>query len=78
MSNQCLQTDSPVKELKNETARKRWELFHLAITHAKKSNAMAMQETDTSSAPRIAQIRRLLRWIHRLMKSITYKRKSAF
>lgn len=36
--------------LKNEAARKRWELFHLAIAHAKKSNAMAMQEADTSSA----------------------------
>jgi len=50
MTKKCSQTDSPVRELQNEAARKRWELFHLAIAHAKKSNAMAMREADTSSA----------------------------
>ncbi len=50
MSTNHSQTDSPVMALKNEAAKKRWELFHLAIAHAKKSNAMAMQEAETSSA----------------------------
>jgi hypothetical protein len=50
MSENKLQADSPVGALKNEAARKRWELFHLAIAHAKKSNQMAMQEADTSPA----------------------------
>lgn len=50
MSKNNTQADSPVSTLKNEAARKRWELFHLAIAQAKKSNLMAMQEADTSSA----------------------------
>jgi len=49
MSKNRTQADSPVSTLKNEAARKRWELFHLAIAHAKKSNMAAMQEADTSS-----------------------------
>jgi hypothetical protein len=49
MSKKCSQTDSPVEALKNEAARKRWELFHLAIAHAKKSNAAAMQDADATS-----------------------------
>ncbi|MCH6548521.1 MAG: hypothetical protein IH812_01660 [Proteobacteria bacterium] len=50
MSKNYSQTDSPVAILTNEAARKRWELFHLAIAHAKKFNAMAMQEAETSTA----------------------------
>lgn len=50
MSENNTQSDSPVGALKDEAARQRWELFHLAIAHAKKSNLMAMQEADTSSA----------------------------
>ena len=50
MSKNYSQTDSPVELLTNEAARKRWELFHLAIAHAKKFNAMAMQEAETSAA----------------------------
>jgi hypothetical protein len=41
--------DSPVGTLKNEAARQRWELFHRAIAHAKKSNNDAM-EADQSGA----------------------------
>ena len=43
-------TDSPVEVLTDEAARKRWELFHLAIAHAKKFNAVALQEAETSTA----------------------------
>lgn len=50
MSKNNSQADSPVSTLKNEAARKRWELFHLAIAHAKSSNLMAMQEGDTAAA----------------------------
>jgi len=49
MSKNTTQSDSPVGTLKNEAARKRWELFHVAIAHAKKSNLVAMQEADSSS-----------------------------
>ena len=49
MSKNRTQADSPVGTLKNEAARQRWELFHLAIAHAKNSNTVAMQEADTSS-----------------------------
>ncbi len=50
MSKNYSQTDSPVEVLTNEVARKRWELFHLAIAHAKKFNAMALQEAEISTA----------------------------
>lgn len=50
MSKIKTQADSPTSALKNEASRQRWELFHLAIAHAKKSNLMAMQEADASSA----------------------------
>jgi hypothetical protein len=32
--------------LKSESARQRWELFHRAIAHAKRSNTAAMQEAE--------------------------------
>ncbi len=50
MSKSNSQADSPVSTLKNEAARQRWELFHLAISHAKKSNTVAMQEADAPSS----------------------------
>jgi len=50
MSKNYSQTNSPVEILTNEAARKRWELFHLAIAHAKKFNAMALQEAEISTA----------------------------
>ena len=49
MSKISTQADSPVSTLKNEATRQRWELFHLAIAYAKKSNTVAMQDADTSS-----------------------------
>ena len=38
MSNKCKDAESPLVVLKDETARQRWELFHRAIAHAKRSN----------------------------------------
>ncbi len=49
MSKHNSHANSPGSALKNEAARQRWELFHLAISHAKKSNTVAMQEADTPS-----------------------------
>jgi hypothetical protein len=49
MSKNSTQADSPVSSLKNEAARQRWELFHLAIAHAKKSNTVALEEADSPS-----------------------------
>lgn len=49
MSKNSKKADSPASTLKNEAARRRWELFHLAISHAKKSNTAAMQETEVPS-----------------------------
>ena len=46
MSNKCVENESPVTGLKNESTRQRWELFHRAIAHAKQSNVNNMQETD--------------------------------
>ena len=46
MSNNCVENESPVTGLKNESTRRRWELFHRAIAHAKQSNVNNMQETD--------------------------------
>jgi hypothetical protein len=46
MSNKYTEAESPVDFLKNETARQRWELFHRAIAHAKKSNDAALVETE--------------------------------
>jgi hypothetical protein len=43
-------TDSPVGALKNEAARQRWDLFHRAIAHAKKSNVDAMEAADATPA----------------------------
>jgi hypothetical protein len=40
--------DSPVGALKNEAARQRWELFHRAIAHAKKSNIDAMEAAENA------------------------------
>lgn len=42
------QADSPVGALKNEAARQRWELFHRAIAHAKKSNVDAMEAAESA------------------------------
>jgi hypothetical protein len=48
MDTKFLPADSPVGALKNEAARQRWELFHRAIAHAKKSNNDAMEAAANS------------------------------
>jgi hypothetical protein len=63
MSRNTNETDVPVLTLKNDSARQRWELFHRAIAHAKKSNLDAMDDGDvaandrTSSAQLLSIIR---------------------
>ena len=46
MSGQASDTDVPALQLKNESARQRWELFHRAIAHAKQSNRDALVERE--------------------------------
>ena len=46
MSNKGIQNDSPVRALKNESARQRWELFHRAIAHAKETNTNALADAE--------------------------------
>lgn len=50
MSKKKSQTESAISGLTNEAARQRWELFHMAIAHAKKSNASALLEAEASSS----------------------------
>jgi hypothetical protein len=54
MSNKRKTTDSAVEALTNESARRRWELFHRAIAHAKESASNALLEAEdlgTDSEP---------------------------
>lgn len=44
MSHKHAESDSPLEGLTNEATRKRWELFHRAIEHAKRSNVSALRE----------------------------------
>lgn len=46
MSNKCKEAETPVVFLKDESARQRWELFHRAIAHAKRSNDLALDDND--------------------------------
>ena len=46
MSNNCPESDSPLSALKSEAARQRWDMFHRAIAHAKRSNSAALQESE--------------------------------
>jgi hypothetical protein len=48
MSNKCTDAELPVVSLKDESARQRWELFHRAIAHAKRSNDAALDDSDTN------------------------------
>ncbi len=50
MSNKCKEAESPVVSLKDESARQRWELFHRAIAHAKRSNDAALDEADSNAS----------------------------
>jgi hypothetical protein len=49
MSNKCEESGSPIAALKSEAARQRWELFHRAIAHAKRSNNAALDNSSTPS-----------------------------
>ncbi len=46
MTNKSKEADSHCVPLKNEFARQRWELFHRAIAHAKKSNNAALDRNE--------------------------------
>ena len=50
MANNCPDKEAPFSPLKSESARKRWELFHRAIAHAKQSTTTAMQEEEGAAA----------------------------
>ena len=50
MANNCPDNETPFSPLKSESARKRWELFHRAIAHAKQSTTTAMQEEEDAAA----------------------------
>lgn len=63
MSNKCTDAESPAVSLKDESARQRWELFHRAIAHAKRSSNAALDDGDADSgdaesgAPRLSVVR---------------------
>ncbi len=50
MSTNHEETLSATATLKNESSRQRWELFHRAIAHAKRSNDEALLEADSGSS----------------------------
>lgn len=49
MAGKQQETDLPIDALTNEFARQRWELFHRAIAHAKRSNVEALKDGDASA-----------------------------
>ena len=51
MSNNYSKNESPLSALKSESARQRWDMFHRAIAHAKRSNSAALQEDESSDNP---------------------------
>ena len=46
MSKKCKEAEAPVVFLKDESARRRWEIFHQAIAMAKQSNEAALDDGD--------------------------------
>lgn len=46
MSNSSSNKDHRTDTLKNEQTRQRWDLFHRAIEHAKRSNTSALESTE--------------------------------
>jgi hypothetical protein len=50
MLNDTSKQESRTESIKNESTRQRWELFHQAIAHAKKSNFMAFEEMEARAA----------------------------
>jgi hypothetical protein len=50
MSRKTKETELPTSTLKNESARQRWDLFHRAIAHAKRSNDEALDDGDSANS----------------------------
>ena len=50
MTRESETTTAPAETLKNEFARQRWELFHRAIAHAKRTNNEAPAEAENAPA----------------------------
>ena len=50
MTEKRKEAESPAITLKDESARLRWELFHRAIAHAKRTNIEALVDTDAGPA----------------------------
>ncbi len=50
MAGKQQEKDLPIDALTDEFARQRWELFHRAIAHAKRSNVESLQEADVAAA----------------------------
>ena len=49
MSRKHKEEDVPLVALKNESSRRRWEMFHRAIAHAKETNQAAIVEADVGA-----------------------------
>lgn len=49
MSRKIKESESPASTLKNESARQRWDLFHRAIAHAKRSNDEALDDGESTA-----------------------------
>ena len=52
MANEISNSDSRTQKLRNIDAKRRWELFHQAIAHAKRSNVSALQDEEPRVEPR--------------------------
>ena len=52
MPNEPSNSDSRTQSLRNVDAKRRWELFHQAIAHAKRSNVSALQDEEPCVEPR--------------------------
>lgn len=47
--------DRSLESLKNESTRRRWELFHRAIASAKRSNTQAMEQAEKAREAALAE-----------------------
>ncbi len=52
MLNNTAKPESRTDTIKNDATRQRWELFHQAIAHAKKSNFLALEELEDNGDAR--------------------------
>lgn len=50
MAGKQQEKDLPIDALTDEFARQRWELFHRAIAHAKRSNVESLHEGEAPGA----------------------------